>query len=254
MQQLQQLHNTVKSNTTDLSGIKPHAGLLFWVASYCTGVAVILFILYILNFASGIKVVHITSACHRQMVSSLELGPSIIINGTLNGHRHTQAFRIVQPVWCISYYAFRYELVWRDCRHQKNYYNLFYLPKSRPLHTMVGQVCEAVKVRQVMNFSLKLSFSFSKQLLPSLFIWTTECNTFKASEARLSENGKRWGWQWVTGQEEAMMLSLSSPLQVWPSRAGINTHTMPFDMVRWHAMQTNYKHIEAFRKEVRVDG
>lgn len=42
-------------------------------------------------------------------------------------------------------------------------------------------------------------------------------------------------------------------LQVWPFRAGINTHTMPFDMVGWQVVRTSLLWTYWSRKEVMAD-
>lgn len=53
----------------------------------------------------------------------------------------------------------------------------------------IGQVCGGEKVcRQGLNFSLKVSFSFFTQLLSSLAVCSTDCNSMNSSEERMSKS------------------------------------------------------------------
>lgn len=93
------------------------------------------------------------------------------------------------------------------------------------------------------NFSLMLSFSFFKQLLPSPWVWHRE---------RLrGEREKMWGDEGGSGlrprggHDAGPLVFLSS---VGESGRKINAH-----LLTWLCEMICYKHIEALIKEVRVE-
>ncbi len=86
---------------------------------------------------------------------------------------------------------------------------------------VIGQGCRSLKVDMVWPSLSSSLFSFFTQLLLSLFMWTTECNTMNAFEERLFENGHCYTHLYdsvhLALPFESQLFAPSSTVAIWKS-------------------------------------